>query len=137
MTNNRFCIERKSGVIENVFLLNDKEEILFEDLMNMDFQQMMEYKNIEDFVICAMDAVNEAMGINDDETCITLVDEETYVTLVDSDGVFIWSVVIGPGENEGEIRYNGIDWRKDGKTFRYSNAPEENFEKPLDNEDAE
>lgn len=129
MTNNRFCIERKSGVIENVFLLNDKEEILFEDLMNMDFQQMMEYKNIEDFVICAMDAVNEAMGIIDDE--------ETYLTLVDSDGVFIWSVVIGPGENEGEIRYNGVDWRKDGKTFRYGNAPEENFEKPLDNEDTE
>lgn len=128
MTNNRFCIERKSGVIENVFLLNDKQEILFEDLMNMDFQQMTECADIEDFVICAMDAVNEAMGVMDDETC---------VTLVDSDGVFIWSVVIGPGENEGDIRYNFVDWRKDGKTFKYASDPEENLQKPLDNEDAE
>ena len=115
MTNNRFCIDRNGDIIENVVLCNDNKETMFEDLMNMDFEQMTNYEHMEDFVVSSMDAVNEIYGG---------ADEDTYVTLVDKDGVLIWSVIMGPGENEGDVKYNFVDWRKDGKTFKYADANE-------------
>ena len=43
---------------------------------------------------------------------------EPLVTLIDEDDVFVWSIIIGPGESD-EIRYVLVDWKKDGKSYRY------------------
>jgi hypothetical protein len=57
-----------------------------------------------------MDATNNAINKSDDQTIVTLIGE---------DGVFIWSVIMGPGEND-MVRYSLVDWKKDGKNYRYT-----------------
>ena len=121
MTNKTFSIERGSNTIENVLLMDDNGNVMFEEMLDMDFGQITKYEHIEEFVVAAMNAVNESIGGSD---------EQTAITLVDGDGVFVWGLIIGPGENEGDIQYVFVDWQKDGKKFKYS-------DKPIDNEDAE
>ena len=60
-------------------------------------------------VVAAMDAAN---------TKTSSKDRHTIVTLVGRDNVFIWSVVMGPCEND-MIQYSIVDWKKDGKSYRY------------------
>ena len=57
-----------------------------------------------------MDATNQ---------CLPNKDEQTIVTLVGEDDVFIWSIVIGVEDNGDDVRYALVDWKKDGKSYRY------------------
>ena len=36
------------------------------------------------------------------------------------DDVFIWGIIMGPDAEDG-IRYVLVDWKKDGKSYRYEN----------------
>ena len=107
---NYFSIERAGKCYEPILFRDENENVVFEDLMKMSYDEMKSYENIESFVMCAMDAGNELFGSNDDQTVITLIGE---------DGVFVWGMIIGVGNNEGDIKYVFVDWKKDGKSYRY------------------
>lgn len=111
MTHNYFAIERSGQCVETLIKGNDGA-VLFEDLMNMSYEDMKAYKNIEGFIVTVMDLVNAHMGEHDEPTTITLVGE---------DNVFIWGILVGP-ENADELRYAFIDWKKDGKSYKYEDA---------------
>ena len=112
MTNNYFSIERAGKCYENVAFVHNDGNMAFEELMNMSYDEMKTYDDLEAFVACAMDASNELFGTSDDQTAVTLIGE---------DGVFVWGVMIGAGEKDDDFKYVLVDWKKDGKSYRYEN----------------
>lgn len=110
MTNNYFAIERDSKCIEHVCFKDSNDDIMFEDVMNMSYDEFKTYKDIGIFIGCAMDAINKFFDNKDEQTIITLISE---------DDIFMWSILIGPGDNENDLRYAFIDWMKDGRSYRY------------------
>ena len=109
MSKNYFAIERNGKCINNVVIRQADSSIAFEDIMNMSYDEIKAYDNIEELVVCIMDVSNNTFGGND---------EQTIVTLVGEDDVFIWSVIVGPDVDD-QIRYAFVDWKKDGKNYRY------------------
>lgn len=109
MAKNYFAIERGNQCLEGMCIRNDNGEIMFEDVMNMSYEELKAYSDLEAFVCIAMDATNEMFKENDAQTCLTLVGE---------DGVFVWGIIMGPGDDD-QINYCLVDWKKDGKSFRY------------------
>ena len=108
MSNNYFAIERKGKCVDHIYIKNRDDTIAFEDVMNMSYAEIVSYDNIEEFVYCIMDVTN----LYFDDT-----DEQTIVTLIGEDDVFIWSIILGP---DGEdLRYCFVDWKQDGKYYRY------------------
>lgn len=105
-----FAIERNGKCWSPVVLQSRNGDSDFSNFMGMTYDEMRADEHLEEFVVAAMEATNEASGTGDDQTIVTLVGE---------DGVFIWSVMMGSGEN-GDIQYNLIDWKKDGKSYRYA-----------------
>ena len=110
MTKNYFAIERHEKCIEHILLRRDDGAIAFEDVINMSYDEIKAYEGIDVFIAAIMDATNEHFNESDDQTAVTLVDE---------DGVFIWGLLIGPGDEKDEFKYCFIDWLKEGKRFRY------------------
>ena len=114
MTKNYFAIERNQQCVDHVVIHDNEGNILFEDLMNMSYEEIKNYEDLDAFVVCFMDATNKYFGTSDEQTCVVLVGE---------DDVFIWGFIVGPGEEDGDIHYVLVDWKKDGKQYRYQ--PEE------------
>ena len=114
MTKNYFAIECNGQYIDHVAVKGDNGEILFEDLMNATYDEMKTYKNLEAFVAIATEVTEAQVGGIDDHMALTLVGE---------DDVFIWGILIGPGEGD-ELRYVLVDWKKDGKSYRYAKDEE-------------
>ena len=111
MTNNYFAIERNGKCIEHLLVRRtDDSAIVFEDVMNMSYDELKAYEGIDTFIAAIMDATNEHFNEGDDQTAVTLVGE---------DGVFIWGLLIGPGDEKDEFKYCFIDWLKNGKKYRY------------------
>lgn len=106
-----FAVERNGQSISNVVIASNDGDLAFKDIMEMSYDEMKSYNGLEEFVACVMDATNNHFDDFDEQTCVTLIDD---------DGVFIWGIIIGPGENEGDLRYVLIDWRKDEKRYKYS-----------------
>lgn len=110
MTKNYFAIERNDKCCSDMCIADDFGNTIFEDLMNMSYEEMKAYNKMEEFVATVMKVSNELFENEDDQTIVTLVGE---------DDVFIWSVIIGPEEND-LLRYFLVDWKKDGKSYRYA-----------------
>ena len=111
MAGNYFSIERNDKCWVPIVLIGEDKEVAFKDVMNMTYDEIVAYEDIESFVFAAMHASNE---IDDG------VSTETYVTLIDEeDNSFIWSVVIGPSEDVDRLMYNFIDWRNGENRFKY------------------
>ena len=109
MTNNYFALERGNQCFEKMCMVNNDGDLLFLDVMNMSYDEMRSYENLEAFVDCSMDLSNKLFKSEDEQTIITLVGE---------DDVFIWSIIVGPEDND-TLRYVLVDWKKDGKQYRY------------------
>ena len=109
MSNNYFALERGNQCFEQMCMQMKDGSILFEDVMNMSYDEIKTYKDLESFVDCAMDLSNKLFGSEDDQTIVTLVGE---------DDVFIWSIIMGP-EDDDRLRYVLVDWKKDGNQYRY------------------
>lgn len=105
-----FALERGGQYWEIAGICDQDGKIAFEDLINMSYDEMKCYDQIEDFIVAVMDATNQMADNIDDNTCITLVGD---------DDVFIWGIIIGRGEVEDELHYVFVDWKKDGKSYRY------------------
>lgn len=110
MSKNYFAIERDNQCWTNVILADSNGDPTFDEFLDMNYDEMKSSDKLSDFVTTVMDATNNEIGKNDDQTIITLVDE---------DNVFIWSIIMGPGKND-MIRYSLVDWKKDGKNYRYT-----------------
>ena len=94
MSKNYFAIER-SGTCWSPMVLGDRNgKIAFEEFLNMSYDEMKTSDKLSNFVVASMDAANRK---SDD------VDGQTLVTLVGEDDVFIWSVLIGPDADDGEL----------------------------------
>lgn len=113
MINNYFTIERSGQCIDHVLIKRDDETIAFQDVMNMSYSEIKSYKDIDTLVTCLMDTTNEYFDS---------IDEQTIITLVGPDDVFIWSILIGPGDTSDELKYAFVDWRKDEKSYRYKKS---------------
>lgn len=109
MSKNYFAIERNGQCWNPVILKSRNGDSDFTSFLEMAYDEMKSSEHLDKFIVAAMEATNEASGTGDDQTVVTLVGE---------DGVFIWGILMGPGEN-GDIRYNLVDWKKDGKNYRY------------------
>ena len=107
MSKNYFAIER-NGECWSPVILADRGNHAFEEFLDMSYDEMKSSALLEDFVVAAMEAADRNCGVDDDQT---------IVTLVGSDDVFIWSVIMGY-END-DVRYCLVDWKKDGKCYRY------------------
>ena len=104
-----FAVERNRDCWMNVGDANIGE-VSFENFSKMTYDEMKSSEHLESFVVYVMDSTNIASGTDDYQTTVTLIGE---------DGVFIWGIVMMPGENE-DIRYALVDWKKDGKSYRYN-----------------
>ena len=109
MAKNYFSIERAGKCICPV-VIEDEDGIAFEDWMDMSYEEMKAYKEIGLFIDCVMDATNAYFDENDDQTIVTLIGE---------DDMFIWSILIGPMDDPTKQHYGLVDWRKDGKFYKY------------------
>ena len=113
MTENYFSIERGGECIDHVHIKNEDGNLIFEDVMNMSYENLKEYEDIDVFITYVMDVTNDYFNGKD---------EQTIITLVGNDDVFIWSIIIGPGENNDELKYCFLDWKKDGNFYRYEKS---------------
>lgn len=108
MSNNIFVIERNGQYWEGV-LLDDQGSPVFAEFLDMNYDEMKSNEYLENFVVAVIDVTNYISESCDDQTIINLVDENM---------VLIWGILIGPDEGE-DIRYSLVDWKKDGKIYRY------------------
>ena len=104
MNKNYFAIERNGKCLEDIVIKFD-DSVAFEDLMNMSYEEMKSYDDIEKFVAAVMDATSDLGG------------EQLVVNLVGPDDVFIWGIIIGIYGDD--YNYVFVDWHKDGKNYRY------------------
>jgi hypothetical protein len=109
MIANYFSIEREGKCAAPV-VIRDENGVVFEDLMNMSYNEMKVYKDLEFFVDCVMDVANKYFEESD---------EPTLITLIGKDDVFIWGILIGPTDDLNQLKYSLIDWKKDGKSYGY------------------
>lgn len=109
MSKNYFAIERNEQCWAPVILADRNENPVYEEFLEMNYEEMKASALLEDFVVAAMEAADRVCGIDDDQT---------IMTLVGSDDVFIWSIIMGY-ENDN-IRYCLVDWKKDGHSYRYA-----------------
>jgi hypothetical protein len=109
-----FAIERNNMCWDHVdnATLNrvNMIDVRLDELRNSTYDEMKKKHWLEGFVMVVMEAANELSGTSDDQTIVTLVGD---------DNIFIWSIIMGPGEND-MIRYSLVDWTKDGKKYRYA-----------------
>ena len=100
-----FAIEHNQKCLDHVVLKDKDDNIVFYDYLNLTYDEMKSMENLDEFVATIFYTANDGG------------DSQTLVTLVGDDDVFIWSVIIGMVDEE--LRYVLVDWKKDGKSYRY------------------
>jgi len=106
MSKNYFAIECNQQYWEHVVLKDQDGNVKFEDYLDKTYDEMKNSVDLDEFVVAVMDAANGDANNN------------AIITLIGEDGVFIWGIIMGPDEDDG-VRYVLIDWKKDGKSYRY------------------
>lgn len=104
MNKNYFALERNGKCLENI-IFKVEDNVVFEDLMNVSYEEMKVYPDIEAFVVSVIDATNDLGGT------------QLIVNLVGPDDVFIWGIIIGIYGDDYNFAF--VDWKKDGKNYRY------------------
>ena len=99
-----FAIESNHKCYEHVLIKDDSGNAVFKNYLNMTYDEMKDQEDLEEFVVAVMEAASEDGA-------------QTIITLIGDDDIFIWSIIIGmDGE---DLRYVLVDWKKDGKSYRY------------------
>ena len=106
-----FAIERNGEVWDHVNISYYNGDINFANYKDMNYDEMKSQENLGDLVVAVMEVMNAELNCDD---------EETILTLIGDDDIFIWSIIMGPGEND-KINYVLVDWKKDEKKYRYEN----------------
>ena len=105
MSKNYFSIERNGQCLDKV-VLKFNDDVAFEDLMNMSYEEMKSYPEIEEFIVAVM------------ETTMDLGGTQVIVNLVGSDEIFIWGIIIGMYDDSYNFVF--VDWQKDDMKYRYT-----------------
>ena len=90
---------------DHIAIVDENGNVVFKNYFGMTYDEMKSQEDLDDFVFAVMNAV----ASNDDD--------QVVITLIGDDDVFIWSIIIGVVDED--IRYNLVDWKKDGKNYRY------------------
>lgn len=106
MSRNYFAIECNQQYWEHVVLKDKDGNVKFEDYLNKTYDEMKSSEDLNEFVVAVMDAANGDTNNN------------VIINLIGEDDVFIWGIIMGPDEDDG-VRYVLVDWKKDGKNYRY------------------
>ena len=106
MGKNYFAIECNQQYWEHVVLKDQDDNVKFADYLDKTYDEMKNSEDLEEFVVAVMDAVN-----GDD--C-----NNTIINLIGEDDIFIWGIIMGPDGEDG-VRYVLVDWKKNGKSYRY------------------
>ena len=101
-----FAIERNQKYLEHVVVKDKDGNVMFGNYLHMTYDEMKSQNDLEEFIVAIMDASGD--GVN----------EQLIITLIGDDDVFVWSIIMGPDEDNG-IRYVLVDWKKDGKSYKY------------------
>lgn len=108
---NYFAIERNGNYQDHIMIQdNETNNIVFENYLNMTYDEMVSQDDIEEFVVAIMDIMDAETDGSDDQTIITLIGD---------DDIFIWSILMGTVDDD--LRYLPIDWKANGKKYRYEN----------------
>jgi hypothetical protein len=114
---NHFTIERNGRCWESAEkIVNNRVNMVssrIDELKNATYEEMKSKHWIEGFIMAVMETADELSGTKGDQTIVTLLDEN---------GVFIWSIIISAADNyeiDFEVNYAFVDWKKDGKSYRY------------------
>lgn len=100
-----FAIEHNQKCIDHI-VLNDKDgNVVFGDYLNLTYDEMKSRPDLDEFVVANFEAVNDNSN------------SQTLITLIGGDDVFIWGIIIGMVDDD--LRYVLVDWKKDGKNYRY------------------
>lgn len=105
---NYFVVEKNNTYFDHVMIKDRDDNIIFGNYLNMTYDEMKSQKDLDDFVVAIMDAANAMIPNENDKTIITLIGE---------DDMFIWSIIMGAVDEV--VRYSLVDWKKDGKNYRY------------------
>lgn len=105
---NYFAIERGETCLDHIVVRDNNKNVVFSNYLDMTYDELKSQEDIGDFVIAAMEATDAASNEDNDQTVITLIGE---------DDIFIWSIIMGAVDDE--IRYSLVDWKADGKNYRY------------------
>ena len=100
-----FVIEHNQKCLDHIILKDKDENIAFVDYLGLTYDEMKSREDLDEFAFAIFDAANDGDA------------SQTLVTLVDDSDTFIWSIIIGL--NDEELKYVLIDWKKDGKSYRY------------------
>ena len=99
-----FAVECSGKYRDHFGIVDDDGNLVFENYLNLTYEEMKSQDDLEEFVVAIMDAA--ANG-----------EDDAIVTLIGDDDVFIWSIIMGVVD--GDLRYVLVDWKKDGKSYRY------------------
>ena len=100
-----FAIERDQKYWDHIVIKDNDGNVVFGDYLNMTYDEMKSRDDLEDFVIAIMKASDDVAAGN------------AIVNLIGDDDVFIWGIIIGPDGDE--FRYVLVDWKKDGRSYKY------------------
>ena len=108
---NYFAIEKNRECYSPVILADSDGKPAFSEFLNMSYEEMRDSEQLEDFVVAAMEAA-ERRGDGEDDY------SDVVVTLIGEDDFFIWGIIMSAeGDN---ITYKVVDWKADGKHFKYA-----------------
>lgn len=107
---NYFAVERGGDYWDHIIIRDKDNNAVFENYLDMTYDEMKSQGDLEDFVVAIMEATNAEVDGSD---------AETVLTLVGKDDVFIWGIIMDASEDD-MINYVLVDWKKDGKSYRYA-----------------
>ena len=108
---NYFSIERNGQCHDKIVFQDYADNNVFMNVVDMSYNELKEYEDLDAFVAVVMEAADNTIGTEDDQTIVTCIDEND---------VFVWSIIMGSDGDDG-IRYVLVDWRKDDKRYKYEN----------------
>ena len=105
-----FTVERNGNYLDHFVIINEENGTIgFENYLTLTYDEMKIQEDLDDFVLANMEAA-DAMFSNEND--------QTIITLIGNDDVFIWSIIMSSGDND-DIMYSLVDWKKDGKIYKY------------------
>lgn len=108
---NHFAIEVNGECYSPVLLADSDGKPAFSEFLDMSYDEMKNSEQLEDFVRAAMEAA-ESKDDGEEEY------SDVVVTLIGEDDFFIWGIIMSAeGDN---ITYKVVDWKADGKHFKYA-----------------
>lgn len=100
-----FAIEYGGNYSDHIIIRDNDDNAVFENYLDMTYDEMKSQEDLNEFVVAVMNAAS----INEDD--------QVVITLIGDDGIFIWGIIMGIEDDS--IRYVLVDWKKDGKSYRY------------------